>query len=216
MTLESKEDWGRGLPSDDYLILVGALSAHYNRLEHNLRHIFMITTGLERKVSGILFDAVNNQTRLETIIVATKENQKIPNCGVSEVEYLKKLFGLCAENRNIIMHAFVYPISGGRATFHKYPKGQYIDVNTYSPTISDLEECVSGVQDSSRYAFCLGAAIGRHINSQSPNWSDEYEPLDETTLPERPPLPKKLSPRRYIPASVPVPSRPIGGQSNDH
>ena len=115
MTLESKEDWGRGLPSDDYLILVGALSAHYNRLEHNLRHIFMITTGLERKVSGIIFDAVNNQTRLETIIVATKENQKIPNCGVSEVEYLKKLLAYVQKIEILLcMHLFIRYPAGGR------------------------------------------------------------------------------------------------------
>jgi len=94
-------DWKYNPSLRDHMHALGVIAANYNELEGEFYNLFWVTS--ERfDVAKLVFSKLNNAERME---VALKTCEREPKQMQEHYRSFISAFGICNENRNLLMHS---------------------------------------------------------------------------------------------------------------
>lgn len=161
---------------------VGAVALTFCDLEFSLYGLLTALLGEEEDIVPFLYFELNNAQRADFIrhVYARRHNEHV--CGY--VDAALRLFGICAENRNLVMHAMPTFGAAGRDTLFvvKGIKGRPGDVNEYAFGLEDLRAAARSAVIVREFIHAVVDAVDDLSHG---NWP--------VTWPETPPPPRKLS-----------------------
>jgi hypothetical protein len=185
----------------DHLIALGAFALWYNEFEMLLYSFLRSYFPGKDDGTAIMYASMSNRGRVDVIrsMARTETDASV----LDAVEHAMKCFGVCAENRNLIVHAL--PTRGGNRgdvlTLLKRSTNDPLRLKYYDFKVEDVRQAAISTARAARFSIELIAWV-RPRSSKGP----------PQPLPEKPPLPRKLSlsQRREDPPSdlsPPPPSR---------
>lgn len=180
----------------DHLHALGVIAASYNLLEQSLYFHFASQLGLAPNIAQRLFVSLSNNTRLDLLRNAIEEIDTANPIKTKLSEFLAG-FDILAENRNFLMHShtILNTTSQDHLTFGKGSRNQPSKWNYAHLRLNDLR----GVADDIYVYWNFGHALYKwHVASKTGGrlvFSDGF--VLTPTLPDTPPLPRKLNLSRY-------------------
>jgi hypothetical protein len=190
----------------DYIFALGVISANFNELEGSLRLLFAINVRLSTDAMSFLFARLDNSQRMMLIRHCLTElpyNEREKHA----IEHFIKGYAICAENRNILLHAEVHYAASAdskrkRVMFYKDSKKPPHFPNRYTPSLKALRAIADAMNAFSEYGSHLGMTL------RDTYWMEEELGLRNL----RRPLPYK-PPKPLVPKPFGGSSPPITGQS---
>jgi hypothetical protein len=183
----------------DFIHALGAVAATFNSLESWLRALFITYTRMPEGAAAALFTRLDNQARIDLLkqcIEATDHSNEIKDA----LQHLFAGYAVCADNRNILMHAQTATVKFQRSPektqvlFFKPPKSTPLIANTYSPSLPRLRGIADSMNAFASFGRDLIIFIGETYN---PNfYPPGTRPLRPHTLPKKPVVPRPLIPDR--------------------
>lgn len=188
----------------EHLKAMGALALYYNELEQSLSIFIEHYMPGQRPASEYLFGNLTNNHRTNLI---RKFLEREPDTSFCEsLSYGITNFDICAENRNLLLHALPSGQVGDETVLDvlKSPRGNPHVMNRYHFKLEDIRASVVGVQQTADYLTRLYLFISRYESDGQ---------VVVTTLPERPLRPRKLSLSQLVegPRIDPSPPAASGG-----
>lgn len=189
----------------DYVFALGAISANFNKLEGILRLQFAISVRLSADATNFLFTRLDNSQRMQLIrhcLTGLPYNEREKRA----IEHFMKGYAICAENRNILLHAEVYyglaadSRERKRVMFYKDSKKPPYLPNRYIPSLKALRAIADAMNEFSEYGSYLGMTL------RDAYWMEEETGLRNLRrpLPYKPPLPRPLAPKPFEGSSPPI------------
>jgi hypothetical protein len=179
----------------DYIFALGVISANFNELEGGLRLQFAISVRLSADATNFLFTRLDNSQRIALIRHCLTElpyNEREKHA----IEHFMKGYAICAENRNILLHAEVHYAESidskrKRVMFYKDSKKPPYFPNRYIPSLKALRGIADAMSAFSEYGSDLAWML------RDTYWMEEETGLKNLRrpLPYKPPLPKLLVPK---------------------
>ncbi len=177
----------------------GAFALAYNKLEWSLYGLLGLVLKDDDDVVVFMFNELNNTQKMN--LIRHMVDRSFSADSRHHIEYGLRCFSICAENRNIIMHASPDRSPDSRhLNVVKGVKGRPGAVNEYAFTLSDLRDAAKSALMLSDYIYALVDVIGDMLMGARLGLS----------WPQKPPQPRKLSSslRPEIPEDAPPPLQP--------
>jgi hypothetical protein len=192
----------------DYLHALGVVASVFNHLEFRFRSLFNLYVSLPTRMAFGLFAKINNQMRSDLASQALDYSEH-PQPIKDHVRHFLTGYGICVENRNILMHsvtAFTWldsnaercpvlsPKQPDGVKFQKSPRDDPFTINIYSPSLPELR----GVADDTKAFEVYGDRLYWHIlKNYEPSAYQLYRfPAEaQFALPDTPARPKCLTPQ---------------------
>jgi hypothetical protein len=174
----------------EYLRALGSIVSNFNGLEIAFLYLFHLYVELPEEAVAYIFHKLDNTARLD-IFKRCVDGSGEPKKIISSLHHFVRCFGVCAENRNILMHSHplvLYENNKLIVLFTKAARKTPGEWNSYRPTLRELRALALAVHKITRYGYSLYTFILRTTSVESahikpwPAW------------PKRPALPKLLSP----------------------
>jgi hypothetical protein len=165
----------------EYVHAVGALALAFNKLEFELYGL--LGCFLPEEAVPSVYYALHNAGRVDHI--TRMANRTLSEAECSAVEYGLKCFNICAENRNLLIHAMPDIRTRDAVCFVKAVPGKPGDLAEYYIPLEAIREAVTATVATDSYLGALVLEIMFHDEEGGP-------------LPERPPQPRKLSLYRHV------------------
>lgn len=188
-------DWPKDEWSDpgarDYLEALGILSLRYDRLQLALIRLIerYLASVPEAILNQILFPLNNSQrwNLLSRIASDMEQSDEISDL----ITHFLKGFSICAENRNIALHAGGH-LGETHLHFIKHRKDAPFDHGVYSISLNGLRAICDSMSEITDFAW----GINKYIRSREDKafyFILKEEGKDPLEMPNRPALPKKLT-----------------------
>jgi hypothetical protein len=187
---------------------LGAIAAIFNRLEHKFLGLFLVYLGFNETMMFLFARLRDNTARMDLLKYAVEEKGETPEIK-DAIHHFCKGLGICADNRNILMHSGLSVVSEdgsiSHIIFRKGSKRNAIDWSHYPMDLVALRRVADETYQMSRY----GNALLDHVVI---NYHSEARPEmkgkgAEHPLPGKPPLPIPLTPQSHQ-AAITFPSPP--------
>ena len=161
----------------------GAFALAYNDLEFSLYSLMGLLLQEDDDLVPFLFAELNNSQKVDFIrrLCARQHSKAV----YDSLDHALRCFSICAENRNLIMHASPAPPGTPvRDALHvvKGVKGRPDDMNEYTLSLTDLRNAAKSAHALSQHVYELVGAI-----------ADLSVGVEPDTWPQTPPTPRKLS-----------------------
>ena len=180
------EEWPEGITlpgSNEHLIALGAFALWYNEFEMIL-YTFLRSHFTGENVAARMFASMHNRGRVDLIklLAAGDADAEMRDA----IEHSMKCFEICAENRNLVLHALptrrLEEHVDGKLTVMKATASDPYRMYYYDFGLKELRAAAADVARSAQYAIDTVARLRfRNLGRKLPPW------------PEKPPLPRKLS-----------------------
>jgi hypothetical protein len=189
------DDYHR-LTSNDYLLAFGQVALVYNLLEGAMRDIFIIIAPLPREFAEDFAHRLNNRDLIDLLSALIQKNET--DVTVREaLEHCLACYDTCTENRNILLHVEVDVRA--ESMFHKRASKNARRRVKFEVSVKDMREIAEQMGHTFSYAMSLDSFLSarraQRFNSLSTR-SGIAAPIPRalSTLPEKPPKPRKLTP----------------------
>lgn len=141
-----------------------------------------------------LFASLHNQARVDLIRrLAAQE----PDAEREAISFAMNCFGVCAENRNLLLHALPGGEHGDKIVVYKEAVNERGFLKRYG---FSLEELRSGAKATNAVALYMFALCEHLRVCRETSARPMTGPRPRPTLPQRPPQPRKLSLSRLLEA----------------
>lgn len=194
----------------DHIHALGVAAATYNDLEFALLLLFNHYMAVEGELGLKLFAALTNRTRLDFLSDAADAKEADPDA-LGCVKHFVRAFNICAENRNFLMHSTTQTRGALAAlmpenvlTLSKHARDNPA-VRNYAHLTRDE---IRRIADEAYKFYVFGFQIWLWMLWRSSKGTLRLSKLPwPPTLPEKPPLPRKLTLSRSQdpPADEPLP-----------
>ena len=149
----------------DYIFALGVLAANFNRLEGFLRLHFSLHIRVPADAVDHLFAKLDNTDRLKQISLNLTE-MPYTSRQKSAVEYFMRGYTICAQNRNILLHAQALPVTEVRSKrerviFFKTSKNAPYLTSRYMPSIAQIKAVADSMNAFADYGQQVGDLIYR-------------------------------------------------------
>jgi hypothetical protein len=202
---------------------LGQITLSYNHLESMLALIFQDCMPMEEDSANQLFHKLNNRDRID-LLVAIIRSSDFHSKAKDALNHLFRCYDICTENRNILLHATHDESYAGVLHISKKSSNNPAVVNRFKIPLADLRLVAEQMSVLSDYIFHLlfwlkirGTLPKKYKSSlrMPPLKKIPYPKLrrvlravpEISTLPEKPPKPRKLTPYQP-PATRQVGKRP--------
>lgn len=183
------EEWDADLASigsRDHLHAVGAFALYYNAAEMSLFGFFQRYAPGAPNVQAHLFGTMNNRQRIDFIKLMATDREGVEEA--SAIHHAASLFDICAENRNLVLHAIPgWEEEDGTLTFLKASAGKHGHLAVYAFTVDEIRAAARATAATEEYCMDLMRAV------KARDGHNIFGPGGPPELPPRPPLPRKLS-----------------------
>lgn len=190
-----KSRWPRyEIAPRQYIHAIGAVAANFNYLESWLKFLFRIYVDLPAGARQMLFVKQDTMARLNLLspcFEGSNHEEKFKDA----LRRFVAGYAACAENRNILMHAQVVPLTSVETgdvivALFKAPKRGSITDNLYGPTLRDVRRIADEIHAFAIYGREVGCFIcSKHQPDLLPSrWKKR------SALPRKPAVPDILSP----------------------
>jgi hypothetical protein len=167
---------------------MGVASLTYNRLELVFRTLFRMTLDLPESRSWVLFARLQNDSRLSLLKAACDDRDDIQADLAARVLHFHKAFGICAENRNAIMHSNIsmsaFTVTPTVSLLRLLRSGQWV---AHPVEVSNIRRTA----DEMHTLASFGLTIAARIPATDPPQFFLPEMM-RGPLPDIPPLPSSL------------------------
>ena len=181
------------LAPNDYLAAFGQTTLLYNLLESVMSHLFVILAPLPEDYALRFFHNLNNRDRIDLLSAFVRKNEK-DLIVADAVLHCILCYGICTENRNILMHSIYFDMStiepGATRLVKRASKDPRREIHFDVP-LKELRDVADTIADVFVYAREIGAFISRRRHRA---WLGTTEPLQSSALPDKPPKPRTLTP----------------------
>jgi hypothetical protein len=159
MTLNSDQWVATNSPIDaQRLHALGAVIVHWNDCERELFILFGEMLGLPLKeVWAIAHDLGN--IAMCTKIKALARAKNFPSAFQSAIENTLKVYDICLQNRNQLVHFWTSGLSGDRQLYRKSKKAGYATPELFKSDLADIRRVVEDIKVLAYHMSKLEAAI---------------------------------------------------------
>ena len=194
--MDTAKEWDADLDyigSRDHVHAVGAFALYYNTLEMALYGLLQRYLKGSIEAHSYMHSSLNNRQKVDFIKLMATHREDAD--GADAVHHAMKCFDICAENRNLLLHAIPKLAEGVGADLvlmkETARKPGYL--TTYDFSLDQIRGAAIAADETETYVFRLMRILEERMG---------HNPFGETPLPAlpQPPLqPRKLSLSRRDP-----------------
>jgi hypothetical protein len=185
---------------EKHLHALGVIAANYNHLEFALFALFYLFLDLGPATAQHLFAYLTNDKRIDILSKAVEAREKDLEVTDRILHFIQG-FKICTENRNLLLHSMTeganwnvlglaYEIKA-IMTFRKSARGNPTKVNYLHLRLEDIRKAADQTYDFD--VFGLNIYLYVDARRSGGILTDQQGRTSRPTLPEKPPLPDKLS-----------------------
>ena len=200
MTDQPFQDWKttRALPaSATHVHALGAITLLYNDLEYTMSLLLDQYLGAGQEIAEPIFVRLTNNQRIDIITGLANKLEK-DEAALKAVLYALKCFGICGENRNILMHLIHDWSEGAKSDLfaRKRSSDKSHDV-FYLLSEQQLRKVADEMLATRQYIRGLDTYLYRQLLNRTGGRPTNYLKLTgPDSLPKKPPQPDKLIPHQ--------------------
>lgn len=194
---------------------IGQITLAYNNLESYLDLIFQFCMPTDKDFSERLFHKLNNKDRIDLLVAVIRSSHFHPQAK-DRLNHLLQCYGICTENRNILLHATSEEAYAGVFHLSKRSANDPAVTNRFKIPLADLRLVAEQIHEISEYViqllFWLTVRKGLPGSYRGSLLIQPLEKITRSTLrrvlqavPEIATLPEKPpKPRRLVPSAPPL------------
>jgi hypothetical protein len=176
---------------------IGRITIEWNRAEREIERLLWLYLETDRPTARMITGIVGNQSKALLLIQLVKLKETSPEI-LSAIEHALKIFDICRENRNHIVHSVADSADAAhQVIFRKPRKNNPIEEHEMILDINQVRQCAKDIWHVRTYIKALAEQISlaltaRQMSPQSVGDDDQLS-MPIFVAPRRPDVPKKFS-----------------------